>query len=150
MHGNDAPFEREPLDEVIFMQRRNFINYPEKQAVIEFPASGELYGEEDTKLMLDRTFVIRRNAIAQAKQHKMDSLMESVCNVAVGFFISWAVWVFIVAPMFGFSNSVGTSFLVTCVFTVTSLIRQYVIRRLFNGKTIWEAIRAKIARPRVS
>jgi len=150
MYGAEAPFEKEPLNEVIFMQRRNFINYPEKEAVIEFPASGETHGEEDTKLMLDRTYVYRRNAIASAKQHKMDSLMESICNVAVGFFISWAVWAWIVAPLFKLPTSTSMGFLVTCVFTVTSLIRQYVIRRLFNGKTIWETIRAKTARPRVS
>lgn len=78
-----------------------------------------------------------------AKQHRMDSLMESVTNTAVGFIISWAVWVWVVAPLFGFHNGAATSFLVTCIFTVTSLIRQYILRRVFDGKTIWETIRAK-------
>lgn len=78
-----------------------------------------------------------------AKQHKMDSLIEAVLNTAVGFIISWAVWVWVVAPLFGFNNGAGTSFLVTCIFTVTSLLRQYFIRRLLDGKTIWEFIRAK-------
>jgi hypothetical protein len=80
------------------------------------------------------------------RQHKMDSLMESVCNIAVGFIISWAVWMWIVAPLFNIPTNHGTGFLITCVFTVTSLARQYIIRRLFDGHTIWETIRDKIVR----
>lgn len=83
--------------------------------------------------------------VVAGKQHRMDSLMESVCNIAVGFFISWAVWLWVVAPLFGFSQDGKTSFLITCIFTVTSLIRQYVLRRIFDGKTIWETIRGRFA-----
>lgn len=79
------------------------------------------------------------------KQSHIDSFMEATCNIAIGFIISWAVWVWVVAPLFGFHNGAKTSFLVTCVFTVTSLLRQYILRRLFNGRTVWEAFRAKFA-----
>lgn len=79
-----------------------------------------------------------------AKQSKADSFMESVCNIAVGFVISWMVWIWIVAPIMGYDTHAGEGFWITCIFTVTSLIRQYVLRRIFNGRTIWESIRAKV------
>lgn len=82
---------------------------------------------------------------ASTKQSKADSLMESVCNIAVGFVISWAVWIWIVAPIMGYETGASQGFWITCIFTVTSLLRQYILRRIFNGRTIWETIRAKIA-----
>jgi hypothetical protein len=94
----------------------------------------------------DQGTCIEKPPLTPAGQHRMDSFMESLCNIAVGFIISWCVWVWVVAPLFNYHNDAGTSFLITSIFTVTSLIRQYVLRRVFDGKTIWETIRAKIAR----
>lgn len=79
------------------------------------------------------------------KQSKMDSFLESISNVAVGFFISWATWVFVVDPLFGFNTAGGTSFLITMIFTITSIIRSYVLRRIFNGRTIWQFAKEKFA-----
>jgi len=50
-----------------------------------------------------------------------------------GFLISWAAWVFIVAPFFGLPFDAGASFGITVFFTFLSLSRTYVIRRFFNG-----------------
>ncbi len=65
-------------------------------------------------------------------QSQKHSVVEAVVNTAVGFAISWAVWVFIVAPLFDIPYHHGQGFAITCIFTVTSLLRSYVLRRIFN------------------
>jgi uncharacterized membrane protein YhiD involved in acid resistance len=45
--------------------------------------------------------------------------------------VSWAATPFILAA-FGYSAGAGTAFGITVVYTVLSLIRGYVVRRLFN------------------
>lgn len=75
------------------------------------------------------------------KQSNIDSMMETVTNVGIGFFISWAVLDWIVSPIYGWQTSAGTAFGVTAIFTVTSILRQYVLRRLFNGRSVWQSIK---------
>ena len=75
------------------------------------------------------------------KQTHMDSIMEVVTNVGIGFFISWAVLEFIIAPLFGVQTQGGSGFLITSIFTVTSVLRSYILRRLFNGRSVWYTIR---------
>ena len=67
------------------------------------------------------------------KQSKLESLVEANLNVFSGFFISWGMWVFVVAPLYGFNNGAMTSLSITAIFTVTSLVRAYIIRRWFNN-----------------
>lgn len=67
--------------------------------------------------------------MSQAQRH---SVLEAVVNTAVGFLISWAVWVWVVAPLFDIPYHGGEGFAITCIFTVTSLARSYVLRRIFN------------------
>lgn len=74
-------------------------------------------------------------------QHHMDSFMEAVCNQAVGFVIAMATYVFIINPLFDLQSSAAESFWIVCIFTVISIIRGYVIRRLFDGKTIYRRLR---------
>ena len=62
-------------------------------------------------------------------QTKLVSLIEANMNVFTGFFISWAVWVFIVAPLYDFDAGYVKALSITCIFTVSSLIRAYIIRR---------------------
>lgn len=58
------------------------------------------------------------------------SFVEASVNVLIGYLISvLANW--LVLPAFGYLVSVSDSFLIGAVFTVISLIRSYVIRRLF-------------------
>ena len=65
------------------------------------------------------------------QSHK-HSVYETITNTASGFLISWAVWVFVVVPLFDIPYRHGEGFVITCIFTVTSLIRGYVLRRIFN------------------
>lgn len=60
------------------------------------------------------------------------SAIEAITNTAVGFFISWAVWVWVIVPVFDIPYHGGQGFAITCIFTVTSLLRSYVLRRIFN------------------
>lgn len=66
-------------------------------------------------------------------QTQVGSLAESLANIAVGFGINWSANM-IFLPMFGFGSiTAAKAFGIGLVFTAISLIRQYVIRRYFNG-----------------
>lgn len=67
-------------------------------------------------------------------QTRLVSFIEANMNTFSGFFISLAVWIFIVAPLYEIEVSYGQNFEITCIFTVSSLLRSYVVRRFFaNG-----------------
>ena len=71
-------------------------------------------------------------------QSKLGSFIEAWANIFIGFAINWtANMVFL--PMFGFSGlTARIAFEIGLVFTVISLIRSYVLRRVFNGiKAAW-------------
>ena len=65
-------------------------------------------------------------------QSKKHSILESVLNTASGFVVAFIVWRTVVAPMFGLPIDVQTNLAITGIFTVTSIIRGYLWRRLFN------------------
>lgn len=65
-------------------------------------------------------------------QGKWGSVVEVALNLGSGFFISWGAWIWVIAPLFGIENDMQQGFLITCAFTVISLLRNYVWRRLFN------------------
>jgi len=67
------------------------------------------------------------------EQTRAISLLEAAFNVFSGFFISWGVWLFVVAPLFGIDSGMSQSLAITSIFTVSSLLRSYVIRRFFNN-----------------
>lgn len=71
------------------------------------------------------------------QQSRFGSLVEACSNVAVGFFVSLAVWVFVVVPLWGIPVTVADNLAITGVFTITSILRSYIIRRFFAGKTWW-------------
>jgi hypothetical protein len=57
--------------------------------------------------------------------------LEAVANIAIGFGINFAANL-IVLPLFGLPVSAGTAFHIGLVFTAISLVRSYVLRRVFN------------------
>lgn len=67
------------------------------------------------------------------EQTRVVSAIEAGLNTFSGFFISWGVWVFIVGPVFGIPTSMGQGLAVTSIFTVSSLLRTYIVRRFFNN-----------------
>ena len=64
-------------------------------------------------------------------QSRKRSFIEAVTNVLVGYLVA-VISNLIVLPLFGYEVSLFDGFAIGVVFTVISLIRSYVIRRLFN------------------
>jgi uncharacterized membrane protein (DUF485 family) len=63
-------------------------------------------------------------------QSKRGSLIEAVVNVAFGIAVAWgATW--LVFPWFGYEATWSATLGITLIFTVVSLVRSYLIRRLF-------------------
>lgn len=64
-------------------------------------------------------------------QPRIHSAFESVANVAVGYVVALATQL-AVFPLFGISVSVQENLAISLIFTVVSLARSYVLRRIFN------------------
>ncbi len=71
-------------------------------------------------------------------QSKLGSLVESGCNIVVGFTINFIANMLIL-PLFGFTGlTARTNFIIGVLYTGISLVRSYVIRRCFNGFKFFE------------
>ncbi len=66
-------------------------------------------------------------------QTKSQSLFEAVTNTSIGFLISLGA-TFVIFPVMGIESSAGKNFVITCFFTVVSVLRGYLLRRLFNNE----------------
>lgn len=64
-------------------------------------------------------------------QTKAQSWFEAWANIAIGFGIN-LIANLMVLPIFGFYPTVSDAFGMGVIFTVISLIRSYLLRRLFN------------------
>lgn len=64
-------------------------------------------------------------------------------NVLSGFFISLAVWIFLVAPLYNIDVSYTQNLEITGIFTIFSVARAYIIRRFFNNG--WHQVAVSIA-----
>lgn len=65
-------------------------------------------------------------------QSRLQSLIEAWINVAIGFSIN-LVANLVVLPLFGYQVTVGDAFGIGLVFTAISIVRSYLIRRMFNS-----------------
>lgn len=70
-------------------------------------------------------------------QTRTGSAIEAFVNVAVGFGVSMLANL-IVLPWFGFKVSVGSAFGIGIIFTLISIVRSYLLRRLFNRIKLWQ------------
>lgn len=64
-------------------------------------------------------------------QTRKHSALEAFCNVVVGYWVAVAATQAIL-PLFGFEVRFDQNLAISGLFTVVSLIRSYVLRRLFN------------------
>lgn len=64
-------------------------------------------------------------------QSKKASLLEAVVNIAVGMVLAFATQE-IVFRLYGFPMSLSVNLQMVCIFTVISLVRSFVLRRIFN------------------
>lgn len=66
------------------------------------------------------------------KQSRSMSLVESSANIAIGYGIS-VLSQAIILPMFDLHPTMKENLLISGAFTAVSLVRSYVLRRLFNA-----------------
>ena len=64
-------------------------------------------------------------------QSKKSSVIESVASTILGYIIAVVLYM-IVLPMFGHNTNFTESVMLTFIFATASIIRGYVVRRLFN------------------
>ena len=65
-------------------------------------------------------------------QSRAMSLLESIANVVVGYGVAVGAQI-VVFPLFGLHASVSDNLMIGVVFTGVSLVRSYVLRRVFNA-----------------
>lgn len=65
-------------------------------------------------------------------QTKLQSALESLANVAVGYVVALISQV-LVFPLFGIHVPFSTNLAIGGWFTAISLVRSYILRRWFNG-----------------
>ena len=65
-------------------------------------------------------------------QSRTVSLIETIVNVAIGFLVSLFLWPAI-AHVVEIEYTTSQHYWVVCLFTVTSVVRAYVVRRFFNS-----------------
>lgn len=64
-------------------------------------------------------------------QSKLESFLETAATVAIGFLVSMAVWQWIAAPLYDIEVTVSQNLGITTIFTLSSFIRSYFVRRFF-------------------
>lgn len=64
-------------------------------------------------------------------QSKSRSWKEAFTNIAIGYCVNFFANL-VVFPMFGYNITIADNIVIGLVFTVISVIRQYVVRRYFN------------------
>ncbi len=66
-------------------------------------------------------------------QSKRESMIETLTNVSIGWFISFIANM-LVLPLFGYNINLTDGVLISIIFTIISIVRGYVVRRWFNSK----------------
>lgn len=64
-------------------------------------------------------------------QTKWGSFVEACANIVIGFTINWSANL-LIFPLFGFNVTGGQAFKIGLWFTAISLVRSYILRRVFN------------------
>lgn len=64
-------------------------------------------------------------------QSRRSSLIEAAANTAIGYLVAVAAQA-VIFPAFGIAASAGQNFGIAAAFTAVSLVRGYILRRLFN------------------
>lgn len=77
------------------------------------------------------------------KQSKLMSWVETCLNTGIGFAIAITAQI-LIFPLFGFNPPLSTNFIIAVIFTVISIVRGYVLRRLFEALHIRRPLSAFI------
>ena len=75
------------------------------------------------------------------QQSKLTSMVEVILNTASGFILAFVVWQ-VVAGLYDIDMPFGRNFQITTIFTIVSVLRSYVWRRIFNKEAfaLWMEI----------
>ena len=82
-------------------------------------------------LMVDLWPVFEPVAFSAPRQSRTMSLVESVANVFVGYGLA-VVTQILIFPVFGLHTTLAQNMKMGAVFTVVSIARSYLLRRLFE------------------
>lgn len=74
-------------------------------------------------------------------QSRTDSFMEALVNILVGLVVSMIANQIVLPAILGVHMNAGQNIAISLAYTAISLIRQYVLRRAFNGRSVWAAIK---------
>lgn len=74
-------------------------------------------------------------------QSRVDSAMETFTNTAIGYAIALVANIFILPAVLNIEVSLEQNLFIAALFTIISLIRGYLIRRAFNGRSVWQSIK---------
>ena len=73
-------------------------------------------------------------------QSRLGSLIESGINILIGYFVALVSQI-VLFPFFGIHIDLKTNLWIGAWFTLISLVRSYVIRRWFNARIHYAAMR---------
>ena len=76
-------------------------------------------------------------------QTRLASLIETILNVGTGFLISLLINIWIL-PTVGCHVTPSQNIFIVAVFTIASVIRSYIFRRVFNAWTVHNLSHRKI------
>jgi hypothetical protein len=77
-------------------------------------------------------------------QSRVDSFMEAATNTVIGLVISTIANYFVIPAVLGVRMSHAQNIALASIFTVISIVRSYTLRRAFNGRTAWQALRGAL------
>ena len=78
-----------------------------------------------------------RYGLHRMAQTKLESAIEVVANVLIGYVVATASQIMIF-PLFGIFLPLSDNLLIGAYFTAISIVRGYVVRRIFNRKEVNE------------
>jgi uncharacterized membrane protein YeaQ/YmgE (transglycosylase-associated protein family) len=79
-------------------------------------------------------------------QSRTDSVMEALCNIVVGICVAMIANALFIPLVTSAPLQAGDNLALALIYTVISFVRSYAIRRAFNGRSIWQAIRSRYER----
>ncbi|KGL00055.1 hypothetical protein OIU14_07780 [Thalassobacter stenotrophicus] len=71
------------------------------------------------------------------KQSRLMSLIEAITNVIVGYGVAVGTQI-LIFPIFGLRTTIGENLAMGGIFTIVSLFRSFVLRRLFEALRVAE------------
>lgn len=79
------------------------------------------------------------------KQAKVDSILEATINVMLGLAISMSANT-LIFPLFGWDITMTENIYMGLIYSFISIVRSYIIRRAFNGRSVYQAIKGLFVR----